>query len=360
MAILVAALCLWALFNGGTGAAEHKTNSFSKSRRHSMAGNIQLAKPDSFSRPQISEVQLGHIRHWTREVLNPSSPADLLVLVLTSDETSWGKIREDADSRTIDSFVELLSQTQFAFERLSVALLTSSHSQFSAIKTALRYATFQKSQVIHHLRNGTLQSRTERHADGIQLERRRSIARLRNYLMLRALRDEDHVVWLDADVHWLSPGIIQKMIQQSLWTPSISRKVGIITARCTFGQNPNYDRNAWVGPRTNPGSFQGHSMAETFVPSPTAETQFMDQLVEETTDDDLIPLDSVGGTILYISSDVIRQGVIFPTYRAVGTAWNSLEGWDGIETEGVCYIAKSLGYGCYGLGGHWVVKHTQS
>ena len=170
--------------------------------------------------------------------------------------------------------------------------------------------------------------------------------------MLRTLRNEQHVLWLDADVYWLTPGIIQKMIQHSQAKPG---NVGMITARCVQGNNKDYDRNAWAGPRLTPTPAQA---TDHFVPQATTHTKFLEQLVSNTSEDDLVHLDSVGGTILYMAADMVRQGLTFPVFNAVGTLWDTREGWDGIETEGLCYIAKSLGFGCFGLGGGWHVKHT--
>ncbi len=43
----------------------------------------------------------------------------------------------------------------------------------------------------------------------------------------------------------------------------------------------------------------------------------------------------------------------------VGTKWEHKEGWDGIETEGICYMAKALGYKCWGMPNE-IIKHDQS
>ena len=308
--------------------------------------------------------ELKSVQHWTKELVSPASelvsPTGLLVLTLTGDDTSWGRNDDDASPRTLESFIDLVARTQYPVDRMSLGLLTSSESDYTKSKNIVDTTGFRRSHVICHPGYGTTAGRSQRHAEATQTDRRRSIARLRNYLMLRTLQKEDHVIWLDADVYWLPPGIIQKLIQQPLMTPPIyARQAGIITARCAQTTNSNYDRNAWAGPRLEPiVSHPGQKQTDAFVPQPTRETKHMDQLVIGTTDDDLVPLDSVGGTILYMNSESIRQGLNFPTYHVVGTTWNSTEGWDGIETEGICYIAKTLGYGCYGLGGTWVVKHT--
>ena len=69
-------------------------------------------------------------------------------------------------------------------------------------------------------------------------------------------------------------------------------------------------------------------------------------------------MDSVGGTILYIRANLIREGVVFPHFNIVGTTWEQA-GWVGVETEGLCYMAKGLvGGGCYVLGGKHHVRHS--
>ncbi|RLN96327.1 hypothetical protein BBJ28_00006757 [Nothophytophthora sp. Chile5] len=61
-----------------------------------------------------------------------------------------------------------------------------------------------------------------------------------------------------------------------------------------------------------------------------------------------LPLDSVGGSVLYVRADVHRQGVLFPPHYVIGSEWEA-EGYDGIETEGLCYIAHFLGFKCWGM-----------
>jgi mannan polymerase complexes MNN9 subunit len=172
--------------------------------------------------------------------------------------------------------------------------------------------------------------------------------------MLRALEDEKHIIWLDADVVFLSNGIVQTMIGHSESTED----AGIITARCHQNQMENYDKNAW---RVGDGSVQGVISNDERAASvqKLAETRVMvDQATTGTGDSEIIPLDSVGGTILYICADLIREGVVFPHFNIVGTTWEQ-PGWVGVETEGLCYMAKGLqGGGCYVLGGKHHVRHS--
>jgi len=167
----------------------------------------------------------------------------------------------------------------------------------------------------------------------MQSARRAELAKLRNYLMLKSLHDERHIIWLDADVYDMDEGIVQRMV-----TISNDREdVGIITARCSEGGNPNYDLNAWAGTRENP--------------------QHVTDLLVNSTDDDLLPLTAVGATLLYIRASLVRRGVNFPYHDVVGTRWGE-NGNDGLESEGICYQARGLkGGGCFLLGGSWHVKH---
>ena len=307
------------------------------------------------------EVTVHGVQHWSKLKATSISPvSSMLVLAMTHDESSWGSNADENVPRTTASFFELLASTDIPVEQMAVGLLTSSASSYNEMKFALGTSSLQQGQVILHPGFGST-GRGARHDDSLQTERRRNIARLRNYLMLRTLNNEAHIVWLDADVYWLQPGIIQEFIRQSSEIPASSRQqAGIITARCSQGRNIDYDLNAWSGPRKEPSQRQINAQngKNSFIPQPTSTTKFFSKLLEGTSDNELVHLDSVGGTILYINSILIRQGLTFPVYLTVGTTWKSKEGWDGIETEGLCYIARTLGYGCYGLAGSWHVKHT--
>lgn len=110
-------------------------------------------------------------------------------------------------------------------------------------------------------------------------------------------------------------------------------------------------RNAWNGQRTKPSQTQINDMiasgASDFVPEGVpgkvkhiSELGGLKRFVE---------LDSVGGTVLFLKSDIFRSGINFPPYYIIGADWDRLEGWDGIETEGLCYIAKAVGYECWAM-----------
>lgn len=56
-------------------------------------------------------------------------------------------------------------------------------------------------------------------------------------------------------------------------------------------------------------------------------------------DNDIVPLDGVGGAMLLVYADVHREGLMFPPFPYKGR----------IETEGLAIMAWDMGYGAYGL-----------
>ncbi|KAK5126887.1 hypothetical protein LTR08_004554 [Meristemomyces frigidus] len=178
---------------------------------------------------------------------------------------------------------------------------------------------------------------------------------MRNYLMLKALHDEKHIIWLDADVVELSDNIVQTMISHS----DTNGDAGLITALCHQNQMLNYDKNAWkVGDNPRLSGSVSDGDREAVLAELVATRMMIPELVNGTDDSALVPLDSVGGTILYIRAALVRQGVNFPQFNVVGTTW-SQTGWVGVETEGICYVARGLkGGGCFALAGKHHIRHS--
>eukprot|EP00475_Leptophrys_vorax_P033044 TRINITY_DN5164_c0_g1_i1.p1 TRINITY_DN5164_c0_g1~~TRINITY_DN5164_c0_g1_i1.p1 ORF type:complete len:251 (-),score=43.42 TRINITY_DN5164_c0_g1_i1:68-820(-) len=185
----------------------------------------------------------------------------------------------------------------------------------------------------------------------IQSERRSRLARLRNHLLIRALADEDCVLWVDADVVFIPPEALDRMVKS---------KKDIIALRSDLQGVPGreFDRNSWVGPRKKPSEaeFRMIEQGGTFIPDKTPQTKYLTDLAREDPAE-FARLDSVGGTVLFLKADIHREGVIFPTQYIVGTGWDHA-GYDAIETEGVCYLAKHLGFECWGMP-HMVSIHAE-
>ncbi|RLN86206.1 hypothetical protein BBJ28_00024839 [Nothophytophthora sp. Chile5] len=261
----------------------------------------------------------------------------VLLAVVFKDSESWG------EGRSVEDFFKLVNSFDYPKAKISIAMLTSSMSEFSHAKALFQRHIQQFARLSVLFRNdfsqqGQVFAREDRHDDELQTNRRRILARYRNFALLSTLETwHQHVVWLDADVHVVPADLMKRMIHcKHIVEPMCVRMKEAGTGWY------EYDLNAWVGRRKmrraldNPDSFvpgdlsvkrmkQFHGGLQTFV-----------------------PLDSVGGTMLYVNAEVHRQGVLFPVHYLIGNEWTG-EGYDGIETEGLCYAAHFLGFKCWGM-----------
>ena len=335
-------------------------------------GNSQHNRFDVDFRTSINVVNVTHAVEESEDVLfdgvrrfirtSTHSQADLIFMVLTKDKSSWGQ-ETFKPARTFYDFLSLINSTGVDLNHVSLGMMTSSEEEFDLYKNATGNTPLPRVTILYRESNDdqdpnwwTSTPRGGRHNHAIQFQRRMHVATLRNELMSRTLHDEQHIVWIDSDIQYLYPGIVQTMLNHSASIEDAS----IMTARCQMGWNPDYDANSWAGARyRNP--------ATGLVPDPETgqegelETQkHITELIEGTSDEDVVHLDSVGGVILYIRASLVHQGLTFPPYNVIGTGWGR-DGWDGLETEGLCYVARYLrGGGCYVLGGDNRVEHTSN
>ncbi|KAI0390643.1 glycosyltransferase family 62 protein [Xylariaceae sp. FL0594] len=333
--------------------------------------------------------------HFHRQTAEYGDPA-VLILAVGQDIESWdipssgrggGSIRS-TPRRNIHDFLDLLVLTGLDFTSVSLGFLTSSRPEYDAAVRATERLPFARVSIYHtdpHLNSEPGFAYAERHKLHVQRQRRGAIATSRNYLMMRGLRDEQHIVWVDPDVVEISPALVQTMMAHA----ESHEGVGILTTLSMQTRRHNFDKNAWAF-RTNTlpeeratleAADAGNStevaaatkpdidikgpiaddMAAAAVSQLDASRVYVDELIENTHDDDLIHIDSVGSSgILYLRAQLVRQGVMFPASNVVGTTW-SHEGWYGIEAEGICYVAAQIkkgAGGCFVLGGSHRVRHA--
>ena len=284
----------------------------------------------------------------------------ILFLVLTEDESSWGA-ENFQPSRTFDDFLAMLNSTGLNLAECGLGIMTSSEDEYIRYRKATLSTPLSRVTIILKTQDETKDTnpytsipRAGRHSKAFQMVRRANIALLRNQLQSRILHDERHIIWIDSDIKYLSPNIIQTMIHHS----ETKFDASVITALCNTSYWPDYDKNAFQGSRPPPAS---HRSADRSIADEEAgaKPKYVGELVAST-DDELIPLDAVGGTILYIRASLIHQGLSFAPYYVVGTRWGR-DGWDGIETQSLCYTANYLtGGGCWTLGRKYYVEHTST
>ncbi|KAI8055922.1 Anp1-domain-containing protein [Syncephalis plumigaleata] len=184
------------------------------------------------------------------------------------------------------------------------------YSKLQPIQHQYRYVTLLRRDFNYELPNEQRKAFTE------QQTRRSIMARVRNHLVMGALQDEHWVLWWDVDL---------MMIHDR----------DIVTANCYWkwidGTMQPYDLNAW------------HETDESrhWAKSRPPNELFLEGYDEMWThrNQTLVPLDSVGGTLLLVKAEVHRSGVLFP----------SMVYKHQIETEGFGLMARDAGYNIYGL-----------
>jgi hypothetical protein len=226
-------------------------------------------------------------------------------------------------TRQLPTYIDRLSRLTFPATRLSLGLLESDSADgtFGALQAALAPLT-------EHFRRIGLWKRDFgfRIADGVprydhtlQLQRRSVLARSRNHLLSRALQDEDWVLWLDSDISEYPPDILEQLL-------SVRQLIVQPNCVCEYG-GASFDRNAW----RDHGRLHLHDLRS---------------------EGDLVPLDSVGGTMLFVHSDLHRDGLIFPPfpYGVQNSRIRIDNFWLGeIETEGLGIMAADMGVTPCGL-----------
>jgi hypothetical protein len=274
---------------------------------------------------------------------------EVLILTVMNDDRSFG------GRRTATDFVNLLASFNYAKERTAIGVLCSDrrleahlHDAFSTGDN--KYASVQ---IFYRKLDDAIElgrSDADRHAAFAQKKRRSLLARYRNLLLSLSLSESDRaVLWIDADMVTIPSNIIE-MFQQS--------NKEIVTVHTKRGRE-TYDLNAWQGPRIKPTAAERERIARggLFIPRPGPGAKHMDNFNTYASmknlrgSQNIVPLDSVGGTVLWVQAELHRQGVIFPPLYLIGSEWGQVGGYDGIETEGICYLANAvLGrQACWGM-----------
>lgn len=214
-----------------------------------------------------------------------------------------------------------LDRLRYPRRRISLGFLVSdstdgSHAALArrlpSLRARYRRAGLWRKDFGFHIPAGVHRAAAE-----IQLLRRSLLARSRNHLLLRALDDEDWVLWLDVDVVDYPPDVVGRML-------ATGRRM--VHPHCVLAPGgPTFDLNAWRdGGRL--------TMAE---------------LREE---GELVRLDAVGGTMLLIHADVHRDGLVFPPFPYGRANPRVRAGMPGeIETEGLGLMAKDMGVQPWGM-----------
>ncbi len=236
-----------------------------------------------------------------------------LVLILTplKDATPW-----------LASYLDGLRRLTYPPDRLSLGLLESDSADrtFEAVERLLPALRQWLRRVGAWKRDFGYRLPPDVHRGDprIQIERRSVLARSRNHLLMHALDDEAWVLWLDVD-----------LIERLLATGK-----EIVQPHCVLEYGgPTFDCNGWRD--------QGHL-----------------HLDDLRTEGDLVRLDAVGGTVLFVRADIHRDGLVFPPFLYGRESPRMRPGRGELETEGLGIMAHDMGYTCWGMP-HLEVLHAR-
>jgi hypothetical protein len=162
----------------------------------------------------------------------------------------------------------------------------------------------------------------------LQIQRRSILARSRNYLLAKALRNEEWVLWIDVDLASWPEDVIQQML---------STGKDIVTPNClTAATREPFDLNTFkLKPGADQLDWSVYTLDGIIQPPKGVGRHYLSDLRKH----DLVELDGVGGTMLLVKADLHREGLVFPAV--------SYRGY--IETEGLAFLARDMGSSCWGM-----------
>ena len=170
-----------------------------------------------------------------------------------------------------------------------------------------------------------------------QFPRRAVLARSRNFLLARALQDEDWVLWLDGDVARFPPDLLQSLLQ--------SGKEIVVPNCLVLGSQRSFDLNTYkLKPDALQIDWRPYLLDGILSPPEGLGRWYLSDLRQH----DGVVLDGLGASVLLIKADIHREGLVFPPY-----AYKYL-----IESEGLAAMARDMGYQCWGLP-NLLVYHPQ-
>lgn len=289
---------------------------------------------------------------------NSPKEETVLLVALIGNEKSFGY------ERSFQDFMGVIGSLDYDKSKINLAFFCGTNELFDHVNSFIENL-FASQTLVEYGKISVVKAEFLRsefssleHNAKLQRKRRRLIARARNYALISALDMEQYTLFMDADVIKLDhPDMLKRFVASGK---------DIVVPRIERGDNKDYDKNSWRGQRRVPTPGQLKIMDENqwekfkFIPKDKTGRMFHlgDHKVAIQNDgsnealkspDHIVPLDSVGGAILFAKSLIYKQGIVFPPLYIVGTTWQRNEGYDGIETEGLCYVARTSGYQCWGM-----------
>jgi len=251
-----------------------------------------------------------HVAERTSQSRATTQPTVLILTPLKNAASSFAR------------YLRLLQTLTYPHRKISLGFLESdsddnTYDRFRAALPKLRHE-FAAAEIWKRDFGFSLPVGFQRWEPSIQRDRRAVLAKSRNHLLFHALKNEEWVLWIDVDLTFYPPDIIERLL-------AIGGNV--VQPHCVleFG-GATFDQNAW----RDKGRYH------------------LDDLRNE---GNKVPLDAVGGTMLLIRADLHRDGLIFPTFPYRPGHPKTRGGEGELETEGLGLMAADMGETCWGLPG---------
>ncbi|MEL4897862.1 hypothetical protein [Crocosphaera sp. Alani8] len=254
-----------------------------------------------------------------RVPLNLDNLPVVLILTPVKDATKF-----------LPNYLEKLFTLTYPHDKISLGFLESDSSDdtFDLLKRSLSVLEQEFKNVHIYQKNFGFYLTTPRWDSSVQYKRRSIMAKSRNFLCHKALQDEDWVLWIDVDVEYYPPDIIQLLLESGK---------EIVVPNCVFEPGgKTFDLNTFQFKPNAKSLDWSPYMVDNILQPPKGKGRLY---LEDLREHEIVEVDGVGGTMLLIKADIHREGLIFPPF--------SYKHY--IETEGLAMMAKDMKYTCWGL-----------
>ena len=247
------------------------------------------------------------------------APPRVLILIPVKDAESF-----------LPRLVANLSALTYPHAKLSVAFLESDSRDGTAgwLRQRLPALQAEFARALLFQRHFHYRSDQPRWEPGQQFRRRSILARSRNYLLARALADEEWVLWIDADVAVWPADVIEQLLAADR---------DIVVPHClAMDTRETFDLNTFkLKPGAEALDWTPYLLDGILQPPKGFGRLYLSELRQYP----CVEVDGVGGTMLLVRADLHREGLVFPAA--------SYKGY--IETEGLAALARDMGHRCWAL-----------
>ncbi len=304
-----------------SGNGEPPTTEASSPRVPSSSEAPAVGETDE-SRPAPGPLMEAEEAGPPHPISSPPSPENrpaVLILVPVKDAEPY-----------LPSFLDGLDALTYPPRRLSLAFLEgdSTDDTYGQVQRLLPKLRERYAGVALYKRDYAYRVDKPRWEPGEQIKRRSILAGSRNYLLSRALGEEDWVLWMDVDLARWPKDVIERLLAPGK---------EIVVPNCLrLGSGATFDMNSFkLKPNAENLDWDSHLINGILQPPAGYGRLYLNDLREHS----IVELDAVGGTMLLVKADLHREGLVFPTFPYKRH----------IETEGLAMMARDMGYSCWGL-----------